>query len=93
VRLATAKQLVKAGVRITYAQLLAAANSMVAGVEVWVQAQRELGIQTDIPDLAVTVCCGDDWVSSGSRDSATVTGCRSDFPAGLQPLGCICLTR
>jgi hypothetical protein len=54
-----ALQLVKAGVRITYAQLLAAACSMVAGVEVWVQEQQQLGIQTDIPAPAVAVCCVD----------------------------------
>jgi hypothetical protein len=50
---------VKAGVRITYAQLLAASRSMVAGVEVWVQAQQQLGVQTDIPEWAVAVCCVD----------------------------------
>jgi hypothetical protein len=50
-------QLVEAGVRITYTQLLAAAHSMVAGVEVWVQAQQQLGVQTDIPKWAVAVCC------------------------------------
>jgi hypothetical protein len=50
-------QLVAAGVRITYSQLLAAARSMVAGVEVWVQAQQQLGVQTDIPEVAVAVCC------------------------------------
>jgi hypothetical protein len=97
VLLATAKQLVKVGVRITCVQLLAAANSMVAGVEVWVQAQRELGIQTDIPALAVTICCDDDWVSSGSTNSATrhsQAGCRSELlPAGLQHLGFTCSTR
>jgi hypothetical protein len=37
-----ALQLVAAGVRFSYAQLLAAANSMLAGVEVWVQAQQKL---------------------------------------------------
>jgi hypothetical protein len=42
-------------VRVSYAQLLAAANSMVAGVEVWVQAQQQLGIQTDIPAAAVAI--------------------------------------
>jgi hypothetical protein len=63
VPLATAKQLVAAGVRITYAQLLAAAHSMVAGVEVWVQAQQRLGVHTNIPLLAVAICCGEDWVS------------------------------
>jgi O-succinylbenzoate synthase len=52
--------------RITYAQLLDAANSMVAGMEVWVQAQQALAIETDIPAVAVGVCCGhhDVWVSS-----------------------------
>jgi hypothetical protein len=52
-----ALQLVAAGVRITYAQLLAAARNMVAGVEVWVQAQQQLGVQTDIPEVAVALCC------------------------------------
>jgi hypothetical protein len=43
------------GVRISYAQLLDAANSMVAGVEVWVQAQRQLEIETDISAAAVAI--------------------------------------
>uniref|UniRef100_A0A383VP01 Uncharacterized protein n=1 Tax=Tetradesmus obliquus TaxID=3088 RepID=A0A383VP01_TETOB len=51
---------VDAGVRITYAQLLAAADSMVAGVEVWVQVQQQLGVQSDIPAAAAAVCCSDD---------------------------------
>jgi hypothetical protein len=51
-----AMQLVETGVRISYAQLLAAARSMVAGVEVWVPAQQQLGIQTDMPAGAVAVC-------------------------------------
>jgi hypothetical protein len=66
VTLQFAEQLVAAGMRITYAQLLDAANSMVAGVEVWVQAQQALDINTDIPAVAVAICCGDRdaWVSS-----------------------------
>jgi hypothetical protein len=63
VPLQQAKALVAAGIRISYAQLLAVANSMVAGVEVWVQAQQQLGIQTDIPALANKICCGKHWVS------------------------------
>jgi hypothetical protein len=61
-----AKQLVAAGMRIKSAKLLAAANSMVAGVEVWVQAQQALGVNTDIPAVAVAICCGNTnaWVSS-----------------------------
>jgi hypothetical protein len=64
-----AEQLFAAGMRITYAQLLAAADSMVEGVEVWVQAQQALGIDTDIPAIAVAVCCGDPdaWVSGWHR--------------------------
>jgi hypothetical protein len=61
--LVAAKQLVAAGLRVTYAQLLAAARSMVAGVEVWVQAQQRLGVHTDIPALATAICCGEEWVS------------------------------
>jgi hypothetical protein len=75
VPLTTAKQLVAAGVRITYAQLLGAARTMVAGVEVWVHAQQQLGITTDIPALAVLICCGDDGVSGCSTQSLTVTSC------------------
>jgi hypothetical protein len=61
------KPLVSAGVRITHAQLLAAADSMVAGAELWVQAQQQLGVETDIPPAAVAICCrggccGGDWV-------------------------------
>jgi hypothetical protein len=59
-----AKQLVAAGVRTSYAQLLAAAHHMVAGVEHWVQAQKRLGITSDIPAAAVAICCGRPWVSS-----------------------------
>jgi hypothetical protein len=63
VPLDVAKQLVSGGLHISYAQLLAAAHSMVAGVEVWVQAQQQLGRYTDIPAAAVAICCGEDWVS------------------------------
>jgi hypothetical protein len=65
----SAEQLVSAGARVSYAQLLAAAHSMVAGVEVWVQAQRQLGIPSDIPAAAEAICCSKvcdiyvNWVS------------------------------
>jgi hypothetical protein len=54
VPLPIAKQLAREGVRITFSQLTAAANKMVQGVEVWVhvQAQRQRGTRTDIPDIA-----------------------------------------
>jgi hypothetical protein len=58
-----AMKLVATGIRISYAQIVAAANSMVAGVEVWVQAQQQLGIHTDIPAAAAAMCCGETWVS------------------------------
>jgi hypothetical protein len=61
-----ALQMVAAGVRISYEQLLAAANNMLAGVEVWVQAQQQLGVQTDVPAAAVAICCGVEWVSGCS---------------------------
>jgi hypothetical protein len=53
-----ALKLVEAGMRISYSQLLSAANSMVAGVEVWALAQQQLGIETDIPPVASNVCSG-----------------------------------
>jgi hypothetical protein len=59
-----AMPLVAAGVRISYQQLLAAARRMVTGVEVWVQAQQQLGIVSDLPAAAVAICCGQDWVRS-----------------------------
>jgi hypothetical protein len=65
-----AKQLVAAGMRISYAQLLAAAHSRVAGVEVWVQAQQQLGVQSDIPAVAMGICCNEDWVSMSKRSSS-----------------------
>jgi hypothetical protein len=62
-QLSWVKELVAAGVTVSHSQLLAAANSMVAGVEVWVQAQQQLGAQTDITPWAAAICCGDPWVS------------------------------
>jgi hypothetical protein len=63
VPLQQAQQLVAAGVRVRFEPLLAAASSMVAGVEVWVQAQYIMGISTDVPAAAVAVCCGHNFVS------------------------------
>jgi hypothetical protein len=62
-----AMELVAAGVRIAWEQLLAAANSMVAGVEVWVQTQQQHRVTGDIPLAAVTLCCrkARNWVSAG----------------------------
>jgi hypothetical protein len=59
-----AMHLLEAGVRISYTHLLAAAKSMVAGVEVWVLAWMHLGIPpTDIPAAALAICCRGCWVS------------------------------
>jgi hypothetical protein len=75
--LVCAHQLVPAGMRITYAQLLAAADSMVAGAEVWVQAQQELGVITDIQPAALSICCGGDLVSAASGSGqVNVTCCK-----------------
>lgn len=49
---------------IRYKQLLLAAYSGVAGVEKWVQVQHELGIETDIPEIAVVACLEDIGVDS-----------------------------
>lgn len=52
-------------------QLMKAAYNRVAGVEAWVQAQCQLGILTDIPDIFVKICCGniaqEELVSTISR--------------------------
>jgi hypothetical protein len=69
-----ALQLVAAGMHITFAQLLAAADSMVAGVEVWVQAQKELKVKSDIPQAAYTVCCSSKWVSGTALLSGEARG-------------------
>jgi hypothetical protein len=54
-----AVELVTAGVSISCKQLLAAADSMVAGVEVWVQAQQQLGLKKDMPEEIFIACCPD----------------------------------
>jgi hypothetical protein len=74
VPLQQAQQLVAAGARFPYAQLLSAASSMVAGVEVWVQAQQQLGVAYDIPAVAVAVCCGQDRVSARQQQQASSPG-------------------
>jgi hypothetical protein len=68
-----AKQLVEAGVCVSYAQLLAAAHSMVPGVEVWVQAQLHLGVHTDIPATADMICCIQYWVSCNQATNVAVS--------------------
>jgi hypothetical protein len=68
-----ALQLVAAGVRISYAQLLAAADSMVQGVEVWMKAQQQLGVQTDTPMAAVALCCDECAGGRVSNSMASVT--------------------
>jgi hypothetical protein len=52
-----AKQLVSAGMRISYKQVLAAAHGIVARVEVWVQAQKKLRKFGKIPSAIVSICC------------------------------------
>jgi hypothetical protein len=67
-----AQQLVAAGVRMPYTQLLSAARSMVAGVELWVQSQQQLGVASDIPAAAVAICCGEGLVSTHASERTTV---------------------
>jgi hypothetical protein len=51
-----ALQLVRFGVRVPFPLIIAAASSMVAGVEVWVKVQRTLDDVFDIPDAAAEAC-------------------------------------
>jgi hypothetical protein len=79
-----AKQIVAAGARVTFTPLLAAASSMAAGLEVWVQAQKELGIRTDIPSAAEAICCSSirdiyiNWVSLILWRDASCSRARGD---------------
>lgn len=47
------------GLHISYKELITAANMRVERVEDWVHCQQTLNIKTDIPDVALAVCCGD----------------------------------
>jgi hypothetical protein len=87
-----AVQLVTAGMRVSYAQMLRAADRMVKGVEVWVLAQQQLGVQTDIPEDAVDICRGNEsvykrWVSCPLCDHANLCPCLHHL--GLQQLAYI----
>jgi hypothetical protein len=72
-----AAQMVAAGQRVTYAQLLAAAKRMVPGVEVWVQAQQREGAVTDIPAIAVAICSGGNWLSCATATVITLPACNA----------------
>jgi hypothetical protein len=77
-----AVQLVTAGMRVSYAQLLSAADRMVKGVEVWTLAQQQLGVQTDIPEDAVDISRGNGsvferWVSCCLFSYAALHACPS----------------
>uniref|UniRef100_A0A383V5Y1 Uncharacterized protein n=1 Tax=Tetradesmus obliquus TaxID=3088 RepID=A0A383V5Y1_TETOB len=55
---------------------------MVPGVEVWVLAQQQqLGISTDIPATAVSICCGGDWLALNCSDPVTATAAARRVPA------------
>jgi hypothetical protein len=64
---AIARVLIASGVRITFAQLVAAANSMVEGVEVWAQLMSNVHAlepeQCDMPTATFAICCPSCWVS------------------------------
>jgi hypothetical protein len=91
VPLQCAKQLLAAGMTLTYAQLLHAADSMVARVEVWVQAQHELELQTDIPQAACDICCQVSWHSTLQQQN--ISGARwpvvGHWPS-LIVFSCVC---
>jgi hypothetical protein len=50
---------------MNFSQLEKAANKMVPGVEVWVQAQQQPNGMTDIPPAAVALCRTDVGLSKG----------------------------
>jgi hypothetical protein len=83
VPLEAAVKLVAAGAHIHYAHLLAAADSMVAGVEVWVQALQHLQGKTDVPACAAAICCGD--LVSGCASYLCLKGVLLVSPAKPQP--------
>jgi hypothetical protein len=64
---AVARVLVASGMRIRFAQLVAAANSMVEGVEVWAQLMSNVHAlapeQCDMPMATIAICCPSCWVS------------------------------
>jgi hypothetical protein len=63
VPLQLAEQLVAAGMRLSFPQITAAARRMIAGVEVWMQAQLDDCRLTDIPRAAIELCASPLWVS------------------------------
>jgi hypothetical protein len=69
-----AAALLRAGVRVACAPLLAAAKRAVPGLEVWVRtavAQQQEGT-TDLPPLVVDICCDGDWVSGSTGEVAAL---------------------
>jgi hypothetical protein len=64
---AIARVLLASGMRVTFAQLVAAANSMVEGVEVWGQLMSNVHAldpkQCDMPMATFAICCPSCWVS------------------------------
>lgn len=57
VPLGICEMLVTAGVRISYKQLVSAARSLVQGVEAWVVAQEQLGVEPEEVPEAIAVLC------------------------------------
>jgi hypothetical protein len=85
VPLEQAHQLVAAGVHVSYAQLLAAANSMVAGVEVWVEALQLVEHTKKFGKNSL--CVPPITVTAGSvRDSCSLPG----VPAEAIAICCGC---
>jgi hypothetical protein len=73
-----AEQLVAAGFHVSFQQLTAAASSMVAGVEVWMQAHVHQGVKADFPIEAI-MAIATDWVSWPVPRIMYVACCSSAF--------------
>jgi hypothetical protein len=84
-----AQQFCGIGVRIHHTQLLAAANSMVLGMEVWVKVQRQLDIKTDISAAAAAICDSRRtyWVGGSATWTQTILALFSVHPEGCVTLG------
>jgi hypothetical protein len=87
-----AAELIRAGVRVTYAQLLAAAKRGVTGVEVWVQALQQVGGTTDMPAIAVAICCDGDWVSCITVKVIAMAGYNGATASGVLQSQCQCVS-
>lgn len=71
VPLPLAKELVQAGMRVSYEQVVAAAKQLTAEAEVWLRVQQQQGVETDVPVYAINLI-----FSAGQPESCVSVGKR-----------------